>query len=1485
MNEKRKSLKRIILVTIVLGAMVLGSFSVLASNAMAETPRAQSGNSTLIIAFQQDIPNLNYFDPNTNTVWKSDAIGWGWDSLMGYTPDLTPYKALAKDVKADSTGLNVTVTIRQGVTFQDGVKMTADDVVFSYEALAQNQQFKDSLSCLWWQQPKWNLWNNTGKTHVGVVKVNDYTVEFHLARPYPLFYFETLGLPILPSHIWQKHTKSAGIADSNDFILDYSYGKDSSQMDATIGTGPFKVVKWEPQNYIIIKRYDNYWGKNFKVLWQGREWSMFPANVTEIEFKIYNTLDTAVLALKKGEVHYIDWSIPPGYYNQLQTDPRIGSQVVDDQGFFYLAFNMRKAPENDLAFREAVAHAINKDYIVTTLMQGYGTKGTVPISITSGAYVNTSAIPPTYDLQAAKTVLSKAGYKDVDGDGWIDTPTGKPIHEVILTPPKDYDPIRAEAGIMIQNNLQKIHLNVMSNPTDFDTIVSKAFVQVSFDMYILGWAVGSFPETYLKDFFYSKDAAPVGYNTPGYSNPKVDKLLDDIETQMDTQKRIQEVKDVEGILVHDLPYDTLYYRKNIMAYRKDIWQGWVPAFGTIYNSFSLGQLHHPSGGSGGGSGGGQPSVVYGKYNGAALHMYIPDFAYAGKGINGIGYVTDFTGTPIKGVNVTVTASTGFVGNFTSGDSGAFKFHIPLAFIEYGGPVTVNYHMSAKIGDHLYSYNGSKKVTVYLPKNMVRLQFYSDKAVVQGGANATITAKVTDVLGYPVPGVPVKLLTEETAGNITPTTGITDKNGEVSFTYTAPTKLNQNIVDIIKGEIQVNNTILPNAQKATLYIGVENTGSTWTKVEILSVSSFGISAGNSSTVTVKVVDQDNKPVAKKEVHIEAMYSTATDPNWYGQKSVIDTTNVTFDKDVKTTDSNGVATFKFIAKNNVNRPYIVRAYVQSAISVSDAVEIYVGNVAPHLVYVENHTYTYNNKTGNVTWDNHTEDHSVVIGSDSLVGAWEIAYGMIMHVSAPVATVGQKVDVSMSVYYAMKVHKEVYSVVYNATSHTIVSKKLVFNGTIAHAGDPAKNVLAFMAVFGTDLGFGADWSNGAGTYVGWAGQSIIGSLTDENGTFAYSLDTMPLMSDEPIYISGWIDAYGYGTNAAYVGLGFEYPYLFGVKDGFALERAPLMSIKDVTFENDFLSDASNSTVAVLNIVDENNKPLPNVNVSIKIQAGSYKGEVSTTSDDNGNAKFNISVPDLGMDTLIHISVMLSSQNHAMTYNYEYVLPYLANISGMLNLATLYNVSISPDPIPNNGTATITLKYIGGFAGTPLKNVPVTLYAPVGTLDKVTNSTDPNGTVTFKLNAPDLLNPQYYTFAAEANGMWSYFGVDILGEYNSSNEARNTIIDLNNTIEQLKNKMKEMNNTINSLTHNATESANEVKDLKTQLQNAETMQYVYLGLFVVFLIIAPIMYILGKKSGAKAAPPAEEEPEEESEMEEEPEEELEMEEEPEEESNEDIE
>ncbi len=1371
-----KNSRRSWVAILILVVVVLNSVSVMLPAASANGARNlknAENQDTLIVAIRQDIESLNMFDPGTYLAVKTGALAWCYDTLMGYTPDLQIYLNMAESYTIDTPdNLNVTVHLRHGIKFHDGVEMTADDVVFTYDVLAYNVLYSNNLNSLVWPDARWKLYDGVGSSHVGVEKIDDYTVAFHLYQPYPLFFQVVLNMPIIPMHIWKSHVKPAGTGDSDDVILDYSFGSNPSQAAATTGTGPFKFVEWKYGAYVIFERNENYWGKDFTIHWKDKNWPIYPQGVKRLVFRVYNSADTAVLALQKGEVHFTD--IPVGYYKSLKLNPKVGIEIINGDNFYFMPFNMRRAPMDDLSFRIAVAHSIDRDYIVTTLAHGFATKGTVPIAMTSDAYINTSAKPPEFDLNAAKEVLDEAGYKDVNGDGWREAPGGAVLKLSVYSPTKDYEPIMADIGIVIANNLRKVGLNVINTPMDFGTLVSKMIIQVDYDMLVMGYTTGSpFPETYLKMFFYSKYASPVGNNMAGYSNPKVDELLDEIDHEMDTQKRIKMIKDVQGILIHDLPWVTLCYRKFLVGYRKDVWVGWVQAYAGLLNIFTMGQLHHPgkehhelpSG----------VSEITEQYNGAILHAYVPKVAYAGSSIKGFAYVTDVNGVPIPNVNVQIYTSTGYTYNGTTGNSGGFSFSIPLPFQKYDAPVIVNYSMSVKIGNEVYNYTGGDQVRVYLPKNVVKISMSMNKDILSPGESADIAVKVTNTLGEPLGGVNVTVLTQETAGSITPY-AITNSNGMATLHYTAPKTLtNMNMMDMVDVQISVNHTILTELQRATFLIPVESSGSSWYKVTIESVGSYALEAGESTEIKAKLLDALGNPVANHEVYIEAIYSNASDPQWSSEVANIDTTNVKFDAEHKSTDSNGEVQFTMSAVNNINRPYIVRVYTKDTYSIFDSVEIYVGNAT---------------------------------GFDPYIGPWVENYGMDISIASDITDGNKKVTVTVRVY------------------HT--------------DGTPAANVTGFLGLFATDYGAGAAWPDDPNRIYNPFLGDYYAFVTDSEGKAVVPAYTNLLIADQPVYVDAWVDP-GIG-GGLWLGARFQYPYLFGVKEGFLLTRAPMMALKEIKVSELYLSEDTTATNVTVQVVDKNG-PLGNATLNVQWKLGPYSQSASVTTDADGRATFVVEIPPQSLDGVVALKIYIHSNDHTVGDNsYELGIPYLSGASEMEHLVVLKDMSIAQNPVKGGESTTVTLQFAGGLMGNAAAGKKVSLYVNGGTLSVSEATTDAQGKVIFTYTSPSpLLNRIYVVEAKTPYGEEFRFGIAVLGEYANVGELREKL-----------SKIPQISHKLNSLQGNYSSLESDYRELQKEKDSATTMEYLFLALFVVFLILAPVMYVLGKRG---ATPTVEEE------------------------------
>ena len=934
---------------------------------LAHPAAAVAGSKdTLTVGLQNDMVNPNYFDTATNSVWKQYHVEFNFEGLFSHDPDFTTFNVLSDPARGgsacpagslpsgpgyciDSTGFGVTVYLRNNATFTNGQTLTANDVVFTFQTLPWSTYQLGIFNSIWSDTKTYPLWNATTcgsspkcVSHIGVEKIDATTVKFHLAKTYALFFYDTMETPIIPSGLWTNHmgtwpqlnlsNPAARLTDTYDNSIDLTY----NGLDAATGSGPFMLTSWTHNADAMIDVSPSYWGKGQTHTWRGDAYPFYPKALRHIRAVIYGSLDVISLALQRGDIDTLVWPLTPGFLSQVQSNPAINIEQVTDSGFFYVSFNMRERPWGQAPWsqtlRKAFSQAIDKDYIVNTLMGGFGVKGTVPIAISNPLYVNTTATPPGFDINAGHAALLAAGFHDCNGDGFLEAPDCSPVKATILTPPKDYDPIRADAGIMISKNLKTMGLDIDAAPTSFDTIVAKAFsAPVSFDVYVLGFSLGDFPETYICDFFCtSRDVnlGTGGSNSAGYSNSQVDSLINSALTDTDTASRVQKIKDVEGILTDQLPWNVLYYRKNLNAYRNDAWTGWAnyPNGGGIYNPWSIphivpaGTITPPTGGS------------------LTVALSMPDQVYA-RQVAPFDILVSQGTAPASGAAVTLTFRYGsqtvpMSGTTDAGGRVHFTWTVPVI----QGNVIVS--VVATKGS-LTGTNGKvMEVTVAPPAPISTLRLSTPTPVIAPTGTATITATLTDATGAAVAGHTVNIDTTLVFGTIVPSSGLTDATGKVVFTYTPPaiTKYpNQHLTEVIKANTTVANTIAADTQKASLILFVQNDATpNWLIVSAASTSANKLVVNpllSKANFTVTVTDWAGAPVAGIDV----------DPQ------VSDTANVTVAATTpgvsNKTDANGHALFTAtetsFARTGANNTNVGLRFVarNQVFATSDQIELLV------------------------------------------------------------------------------------------------------------------------------------------------------------------------------------------------------------------------------------------------------------------------------------------------------------------------------------------------------------------------------------------------------------------------------------------------------------------------------------------------------------------------------------------------------------------
>ena len=312
-----------------------------ASSTRAASASATSGPSSGIepLGAQKDlIINSNETINATNPLyiggavdsWVTDLI---WDRVMRIGPDGMPQPWAAENVTwvDDKT---VDVTLRAGMKWHDGKPVTVDDVIFSFEAPAGDKapMYKPFVTDI-----------------ATIEKTGDMSLRFKLKQPNATFLTASLAkINLIPKHVWEPMLKDlAGKPETAEQLKEVS----------KIGSGPFKLVRWAPTEEILLERI----GEHFAAP-KIERWIM----------RIVPNAEATLGMLKRGEINFLGifGGDPEVLVKFAKENPDIAIRSEVDIGFEFVAFNNRRPPFDDVAFRRALSLAIDRRLMVSGGLAG-----------------------------------------------------------------------------------------------------------------------------------------------------------------------------------------------------------------------------------------------------------------------------------------------------------------------------------------------------------------------------------------------------------------------------------------------------------------------------------------------------------------------------------------------------------------------------------------------------------------------------------------------------------------------------------------------------------------------------------------------------------------------------------------------------------------------------------------------------------------------------------------------------------------------------------------------------------------------------------------------------------------------------------------------------------------------------------------------------------------------------------------------------------
>jgi peptide/nickel transport system substrate-binding protein len=279
--------------------------------------------------------------------------------------------------------------------------------------------------------------------------------------------------------------------------------------------------------------------------------------VQRVVFKFVPDAVTLVAQLKAGEIDLLESVQPSDVAGIRQSRPDAVLHAVPSRRMTFITWNEKRPPFDDREVRRALTMAINREEIIRTVWQGYATECTSPIVPLLWAY-DASVEPLPYDVKAARAALEKRGFKDTNRDGFLEK-DGKPLSiELIVGDAQN----RIDVVTLVQAQLKKVGVNVDVRVMEYNAHQERVLA-TDYDGALVEWKVTT--KVDLTGLFHSKSMRPKGFNFASYSNPEVDRVIDEALTKTNTASARALWNRAQRLIYDDQPFTFIAVSKEITA--------------------------------------------------------------------------------------------------------------------------------------------------------------------------------------------------------------------------------------------------------------------------------------------------------------------------------------------------------------------------------------------------------------------------------------------------------------------------------------------------------------------------------------------------------------------------------------------------------------------------------------------------------------------------------------------------------------------------------------------------------------------------------------------------------------------------------------------------------------------------------------------------------------------------------------------------------
>ena len=465
------------------------------------TTSAFAAAPDLVIAVDADVDTLHPSDYSTTI--EINVLNQIFDPLIYMNPDGSedPEPRIAESWEISDDGLDYTFHIRPGIKFHDGSTLTAEDVAFSLEM---------------YQASDYQSANVDGLDTVEVLDEN--TVVCHLANPYSPFL-----LGVAACHIGSKAYHDA--VSIEEFA------------SSPIGCGPYQYVSRTAGSNIVLSAFEDYYGGA-------------PA-IKNLTFKVIPDSTTSAIALQTGEVDFAE--IESANLVMLERNPSVTIATAPTSGFTFVSMNTEKEPFSNVAFRQAINYAIDRDELIAICYDGKAEANSNICAKTRFGYSD-SQPQYTYDKEKAIALLAEAG---------IETPYD--LGTILVA--EKYQKI----AVVLQEDLADIGLNTTIRTEEFNTYI-KSLTSGNYDLCALEMTLEG--DTQQLALAFTTDWIGMA-NNARYSDEQMDALFAAAAVETDIEKRAEIFNEIFTKAQDEAIYAVICNPEMIYAYNANLT---VPAF-------------------------------------------------------------------------------------------------------------------------------------------------------------------------------------------------------------------------------------------------------------------------------------------------------------------------------------------------------------------------------------------------------------------------------------------------------------------------------------------------------------------------------------------------------------------------------------------------------------------------------------------------------------------------------------------------------------------------------------------------------------------------------------------------------------------------------------------------------------------------------------------------------------------------------------------